>query len=69
MAFPDSPRESWIVYDEEFRKDQFNRAFDVFMRELMNLQSWIVIAESRAALILTKKTLLSALSADGSQKQ
>ena len=50
-AFPEMGWESYVVYDEEFKKDQLDKAFDAFQRELLNIQGWIIIAESRAKLI------------------
>jgi hypothetical protein len=43
--------ESYIVYEESFQMDQLKKAFDVFQRELLNIQSWVEIAESRARII------------------
>ena len=43
--------ESYVVYDESFTKDKLVKAFDVFKREILNIQNWIEIAESRARLI------------------
>ena len=51
MAFHGKDWESYIVYEEAFQKDKLNKAFDVFQRELLNIQVWIKIAESRARLI------------------
>jgi len=46
--------ESGVVYEEAFPKDQLRKSFDVFRREVMNIQGWIEIAESRARIIPNK---------------
>lgn len=51
MAFEGTECDSYIVYEESFIKDRLKRAFDVFHREVLNIQRWIRIAESRARLI------------------
>ena len=51
MVFQGKDWESYIVYEEAFQKDKLKKAFDVFQRELLNIQVWIKIAESRARLI------------------
>lgn len=52
---PDENWESIITYEEEFKQDQLNKAIDIFQRELLNIQSWILIAESRANLMPDNK--------------
>ena len=51
MALEGKNWESYVVYDETFTKDKLDKAFDVFQREILNIQNWIEIAESRALLI------------------
>lgn len=51
MALAGREWESYVVYEEVFPKKQLRKAFDVFMRELLNIQGWIEIAESRARLM------------------
>ncbi len=53
MALEDKEWESYIVNEESFKKDELKKAFDVFQREILNIQNWIEIAESRARLIPT----------------
>jgi hypothetical protein len=55
MALPGHVCESLIVYEEDFMKNQFSKAIDAFQRELLNIQSWIEIAESRADLVPKNK--------------
>ena len=55
MALEDKNWESYVVYDESFTKDKLVKAFDVFQREILNIQNWIEIAESRARLIPSGK--------------
>lgn len=61
MTLPDQPWETWQVYDESFPKDKLPQAFDVFQRELLNIQTWIEIAESRANLIPDGKDVFECL--------
>jgi hypothetical protein len=51
VSFAGKGWENNIVYEEEFEKKDLNKAFDVFQRELLNVQGWVEIAESRARLI------------------
>ena len=51
MAFKGRGWESYVVYEEAFQKDKLKKAFDVFQREVLNIQGWIRIAESRLHLI------------------
>ena len=51
MAFEGLPWQSYIVFEECFPQNQLKKAFDVFEREVLNIQSWIEIAESRARVI------------------
>lgn len=51
ITFDNGRRESYIVYEESFQKDKLKEAFDVFQREVLNIQGWISIAESRLHLI------------------
>ena len=55
MALEGKNWESYVVYDESFKKDKLIKASDVFQREILNIQSWIEIAESRAQLIPSGK--------------
>lgn len=43
--------ESYVVYEESFQKDKLKKAFDLFQREVLNIQGWTRIAESRFHLI------------------
>ena len=43
--------ERYIVYDESFQMDQLRKAFNAFQHELLNIQCWVEIAESRARII------------------
>ena len=51
MALGEKEWESYITYEESFQMGQLKKAFDAFQRELLNIQSWIEIAESRARII------------------
>ena len=51
VAYEGKEWDSSVVYDECFQKDQLKRAFDGFQREVLNIQGWIEIAESRARLM------------------
>ena len=51
VSFEGKGRENNIVYEEEFEKQDLKKAFDVFQRELLNVQGWVEIAESRARII------------------
>jgi hypothetical protein len=55
IVYPERQWQSYIIYDEEFKKEHLNKAFDVFQREVLNVQDWIAIAESRACLIPENK--------------
>ena len=46
-----------VVYDESFQKNEIKKTFDVFQRELMNIQGWIDIAESRTRLMPERKDI------------
>ena len=54
MVFETGQKESYVAYDESFIKAVLKKAFDVFMLELLEIQTWINIAESRARLIPIK---------------
>ena len=54
MALAGRERESYVVYEEAFQKEKLGKAFDVFSREVLNIQGWIKIAESRVRLIPDK---------------
>jgi len=54
MALTGREWESYVVFEEAFPKEQFRKAFDVFRREVLNIQGWIKIAESRARLMPDK---------------
>lgn len=54
MVSPGNNREKLIAYEQLFQKNQLREAFDVFQREIMNIQAWIRIAESRARFIHKK---------------
>ena len=43
--------DSSVVYEECFQKNQLKKAFDAFQREVLNINGWIEIAESRARLM------------------
>ena len=51
MSFKGKGWETYDVYDESFQRKDLKKAFDVFEREVLNIQGWIGIAESRARLI------------------
>lgn len=51
FALPGESWESWVLHVEEFKKKDISKAYDAFQRELLNIQTWIEIAESRANLI------------------
>ena len=51
IAFPDEPWESWTIFEEGFTKNDLPKAIDVFQRELLNAQTIILVAESRAKLL------------------
>lgn len=51
IAFEGKEWESYVLYEESFQMDQLGKAFDVFQRELLNIQCWVDIAESRARII------------------
>jgi len=54
MALSGKEWESYIAYEEAFPKKQLRKGFDLFRREVLNVQGWIKIAESRARLIPEK---------------
>ena len=41
--------------EEAFKQAEIRKAFDAFQRELINIHSWIEIAESRVRLISSEK--------------
>ncbi|MFO7881177.1 MAG: hypothetical protein R6U52_01400 [Kosmotogaceae bacterium] len=45
--------ESYTTLEEEYQKDKLNNCFSAFQRELLNIQIWIAVAESRAKLLPT----------------
>jgi hypothetical protein len=51
MALDGAQPDSEIVYEEPFRINQLPKAFDAFQQEVLNVQSWVEIAESRARLM------------------
>ncbi len=51
VALPDEPWESWTIFEEGFKKKDLSKAIDVFQRELLNAQTIVLVAESRAKLI------------------
>jgi len=51
MTFERGKTESYIIHEESFQKDQIKRAVDSFQRELLMIQRWIEIAESRARIM------------------
>jgi hypothetical protein len=51
MAFEGKEWESYVVHEESFEKKKLKKAFDAFQRELMNIQCWVEIGESRARII------------------
>lgn len=55
VALPESDWETWHVHDEEFIQKNLKKAIDAFQRELLNIQNWIKIANSRARLIPENK--------------
>ena len=61
IAYPEEEWESFIIYDEQFKKEQLNKAFDVCQGEILNIQNWITIAESRASLIPKKKDVFECM--------
>lgn len=54
MVFESGEKESYVAYEESFTKTELKKAFDVFMLELLEIQTWIKIAESRSLLIPVK---------------
>ena len=50
-TFKSGKTESYIIYEESFQKDQLRKAVDAFQRELLTIQNWIEIAESRARIM------------------
>lgn len=51
IAYAGKEWESYIANEESFQMDQLRKAFDAFQRELLNVQCWVEIAESRARII------------------
>jgi len=51
MAAEGQPWESYLVHDESFRKQDLGKAVDAFQCALLDIQSWVEIAESRARII------------------
>ncbi len=47
----ESAPETFIAYQEDFALHEKRKAVDVFAREIMNIQGWAMIAESRALFI------------------
>lgn len=61
IAFAGKEWESIIAYEESFQMDQLRKAFDVFQRELLNIQCWVDIAESRARIIPQENDIFECL--------
>ena len=57
VALPGEPWEYWTIFDEGYKKKDLSKAIDVFQRELLNAQTIILVAESRAKLIPTGKAV------------
>ena len=51
IAFEGKEWETYLVYEESFEKQNLRKSFDAFQRELLNIQTWVEIAESRARII------------------
>jgi len=51
MTFEDGKTEQYIIHEESFPKDECKKAVDAFQRELLIIQTWIEIAESRARIM------------------
>ena len=51
MAPAGEDPDSSIVYEEPFTEQEIKKAYDAFQREVLNVQSWVVIAEPRARII------------------
>ena len=60
-SFEGGHKVSYIVHDETFKKHCLKKAFDAFQRELMNIQCWVEIAESRARIIPQANDLFECL--------
>ena len=57
VALPGEDWESWTIFDEGYKKKDLPKAIDVFQRELLNAQTIILVAESRAKLVPTGKAV------------
>ena len=57
LAFEGKEWECFVVFEESFQKDHLKKAVDVFQRELLNIQGWVEIADSRAKLIPNERDL------------
>jgi rubrerythrin len=51
ITFEDGEKERYMIHEESFQKDQLRKAVDAFQRELLTIQNWIEIAESRARIM------------------
>ncbi len=57
MAFCGDDPDWQVISKEGFRRDDLKKAIDTFQREVLNVQDWIEIAESRARLIPNQNDL------------
>jgi hypothetical protein len=48
IAFDGDRRDSQVVFEELFRADELPKAVDAFQQQVLNVQTWAEIAESRA---------------------
>lgn len=53
--------DSQVVYEEHFQMGEFPKAFDAFQREVLNVQTWVEIAESRAQLMPNQNDVFECL--------
>lgn len=61
MSFNGLVIDPQIVHEESFQIDQLGKAFDAFQEELLQIQAWIEIAESRARLIPNQNDVFECL--------
>jgi hypothetical protein len=48
IAFDGDLRDPQVVFEELFRADELPKAVDAFQQQVLNVQTWVEIAESRA---------------------
>jgi len=61
VALPGQEWETYQCYEESFSKNKLDQAYDAFQREVLNIQTWIEVAESRAKLMPEGKAVFECM--------